>query len=296
MKRQAPLLSVLLAVFPVVVAAQEPAPSPAPAEPPAAAAPAPAPAAAILTGPLKVAVFYPPDAAVDVRRSQLFVWSLRAELQKLDGVELAAEAAPEPEDAATCPENRSCLAKLARALGADVVVLARTTRLGARRMLSLKRLHIESGEVAQGAADRMKREVEETRPDLVVWQVGTNDALRHVGIDRFVSCLKTTLAWLAENKIDVVLIDPQYVERLAKDQQYLSIVDSIAEVAREKQVLLVHRYDAMADLSREHPSTSYLAGDRFHLNDLGYRCMAEYAARAIVAGILQADIENAPIR
>ena len=37
-----------------------------------------------------------------------------------------------------------------------------------------------AGEVAQGAADRMKQEVEEMKPDLVVWQVGTNDALRHV--------------------------------------------------------------------------------------------------------------------
>ena len=42
-----------------------------------------------------------------------------------------------------------------------------------------------SGEVAQGAADRMKKEVEETKPDLVVWQVGTNDALRHVSLDKF---------------------------------------------------------------------------------------------------------------
>jgi lysophospholipase L1-like esterase len=54
-----------------------------------------------------------------------------------------------------------------------------------------------SGEVAQGAADRMKKEVEETKPDLVVWQVGTNDALRHVSLDKFKNCIKTTLAWLA---------------------------------------------------------------------------------------------------
>lgn len=153
-----------------------------------------------------------------------------------------------------------------------------------------------SGEIAEDAADRMKTEIAELKPDLVVWQVGTNDALARIDEEDFADQLRSTLDWLAEHKIDVVLIDPQYVERLAKDQQYLSIVDSIAEVAREKQVLLVHRYDAMADLSREHPTTSYLAGDRFHLNDLGYRCMAEYAARAIVAGILQADIENAPIR
>jgi acyl-CoA thioesterase I len=66
-------------------------------------------------------------------------------------------------------------------------------------------------------ADRMKREIEEVKPDLVVWQVGTNDALRHVDLERFKSCLRTTLAWLAQNKIDVVLIDPQYGNQLVKD-------------------------------------------------------------------------------
>src|SRR5262245_11769693 len=48
--------------------------------------------------------------------------------------------------------------------------------------------HGLSGEVAQGAADRMKREVEEANPDLVIWQLGTNDALRHVAIDGFKNC------------------------------------------------------------------------------------------------------------
>ena len=89
-----------------------------------------------------------------------------------------------------------------------------------------------SGEVAQGAADRMRHEVEETRPDLVVWQVGTNDALRHVSIDRFKGCLKTTLAWLKENKIDVVLVDPQYGNVLSKDEYYEKVVAAVAEVAR----------------------------------------------------------------
>ena len=48
----------------------------------------------------------------------------------------------------------------------------------------------------------------------------------------------------------------------------------------------------MADLARQHPGLTYHAGDKFHLNDLGYKCMAEYAARAIVAGITQANTER----
>jgi acyl-CoA thioesterase I len=149
-----------------------------------------------------------------------------------------------------------------------------------------------SGEVAQGAADRMKREVEETRPDLVVWQVGTNDAIRHVSIESFKACLKKTLAWLAENRIDVVLIDPQYGAVLTKDEYYERVVTAIAEVAREARVLLVDRFEAMRELQRDRGDTFYLSSDNLHLNDRGHRCMAEQLARAIVGGLLQADAES----
>lgn len=151
-----------------------------------------------------------------------------------------------------------------------------------------------SGEVAEGASERMKLEIAEQRPDLVVWQVGTNDAMARVGVETFAAELHETLRWLATNKIDVVLIDPQYVERLSQDASYTGIVETIAKVAAEERVLLVNRFDAMADLARQKGNGTYLARDQFHLNDLGYRCMAEYAARAIVAGILNADAEQAP--
>jgi len=108
-----------------------------------------------------------------------------------------------------------------------------------------------SGEEAQGAADRMRKEVEDAKPDLVVWQVGTNDALRHVELDKFKTCLKTTLAWLAAAGIDVVLVNPQYGESLVKDAYYEQVVAAIADVARQAGVLLVDRFDAMRELQRE---------------------------------------------
>ena len=148
----------------------------------------------------------------------------------------------------------------------------------------------KGGEVAQGAADRMKREVEEVKPDLVVWQVGTNDALRHVDLERFKSCLRTTLAWLAQNKFDVILVDPQYGNQLVKDSYYEKVVAAIAEVASEARVLLVDRFETMRELQRERGNI-YLSSDNLHLNDTGHRCMAEQLARSIVAGLLQADAE-----
>lgn len=149
-----------------------------------------------------------------------------------------------------------------------------------------------SGEVAEGTASRIKTEVAENKPDLVVWQVGTNDGVSRIGEEHFTNCLHTTLDWLAKNGVDVILINPQYVDRLASDDHYTQIVKIIDDVAREKRVLVVDRYKAMADLARQNGNNTYLASDRFHLNDLGYRCMAEYSARAIVSGILLADVEQ----
>jgi acyl-CoA thioesterase I len=149
-----------------------------------------------------------------------------------------------------------------------------------------------NGEVAHQAADRIRDEVATLKPDLVVWQVGTNDALARVDIDDFADRLAATLDWLARHRIDVVLIDPQYIDKMADDSSYLAIVERIAVVARSKRVLLVHRYMAMADLAHRSGTATIMSPDKLHLNDLGYRCMAEYAARTIIAGILQADTDK----
>jgi lysophospholipase L1-like esterase len=148
--------------------------------------------------------------------------------------------------------------------------------------------HGLSGEVAQGAADRMKREVEEVKPDLVIWQVGTNDALRHVALDSFKNCLKKTLTWLKEQHLDVILINPQYGDALVKDAYYEEVVAAIAEIARDAQILLVDRFDTMRKLQHEQGDRFYLSADNLHMNDEGYRCLAEQLATTIIGALPQA--------
>jgi acyl-CoA thioesterase I len=147
--------------------------------------------------------------------------------------------------------------------------------------------HGLGGEVAQGAADRMKREVEEVKPDLVIWQVGTNDAFRHVAIDSFKNCLRKTLAWLKEQRVDVILINPQYGDQLIKDAYYEDMVNAIAEVARDADVLLVDRFQLMRKLQREHGDRLYLSADNLHMNDEGYRCLAEELTATIIKALPQ---------
>jgi lysophospholipase L1-like esterase len=147
-----------------------------------------------------------------------------------------------------------------------------------------------SGEIAAGAAERMRNTIAEIEPDLVIWQVGTNDALARVDIDSFAQNLDETIKWIVAHRIDVVLVDPQYTASLARDDHYARIVKTIQEVARKDMVPLVLRYEAMRYLSSQPTAGSrYLARDQFHLNDLGYRCMAEHVARAITFALVEPE-------
>jgi acyl-CoA thioesterase I len=145
-----------------------------------------------------------------------------------------------------------------------------------------------SGEIAGGATDRLKDVVVEVEPDLVVWQVGTNDALARVDPETFEDTLNETLKWLQAHKFDVVLVDPQYTASLAEDASYKGIVHVIEDVARKNRVPLVHRYDATRYLA-EHKERAPTLRNQFQLNDLGYRCMAEHVARAVTVSLLQPE-------
>jgi acyl-CoA thioesterase I len=152
--------------------------------------------------------------------------------------------------------------------------------------------HGLSGELAQGAADRMKREVVEVRPDLVIWQVGTNDAMRHVVMDDFKNCINKTIGWLKEQKIDVILINPQYGDTLVKDSYYEEVVTAIGDIARKSQVLLVDRFDAMRKLQHERGSHVDLSDDDLHMNDEGYRRLAEQLAATIIRSLPHQSAAN----
>jgi acyl-CoA thioesterase-1 len=142
-----------------------------------------------------------------------------------------------------------------------------------------------TGEVAEITADRTRSEVAVNKPDLVLWQLGTNDALIRVPPEEFEIEVRDLLQWLKENKIDVVLVGVQYTSRFARDPSYSAIRASLQRVAAEEKVLYVRRYEAMRFISQEHSNLELMAGDNFHLNDLGYRCMAEHVAYALIANL-----------
>lgn len=142
-----------------------------------------------------------------------------------------------------------------------------------------------SGEVAEITAERIKSEVALRKPDLVLWQLGTNDALARIPLPDFEETVRSAIRWLKENRIDVVLVGVQYTSRLARDPSYAAIRESLQKIAAEEKILYVRRYDAMRAILLRRANLQLMAGDNFHLSDLGYHCMAEHIAHAVIVSL-----------
>ncbi|MGO9133806.1 MAG: SGNH/GDSL hydrolase family protein [Methylovirgula sp.] len=142
-----------------------------------------------------------------------------------------------------------------------------------------------AGEMAETTADRIMSEVALSKPDLVLWQLGTNDALSRIPPDDFEATVRETVRWLKAQNIDVVLVGMQYVPRFSRDPAYSAIRQVLRKIAAEEHVLYVRRYEAMLALEQARANEQLMSADQFHLNDLGYRCMAEHVARAVALSL-----------
>ena len=91
----------------------------------------------------------------------------------------------------------------------------------------------------------------------------------------------------------------QYTPRLARDANSMAIRGSLQRAASAENVLYVRRYDAMRFISQTHANLELFLRDNFHLNDLGYQCMAEHVAHAVIVGALsktRGPLEISPFR
>lgn len=141
-----------------------------------------------------------------------------------------------------------------------------------------------SGEVAASAAERMQLLAAMARPNLVLWQVGTNDALARVSPADFEETVRGAIRWLREHQIDVVLVGLQYSSHLAKDPAYVAIRAAVARVAQEEQVLHIRRFNTMQLIAKAQQGDLQSAEEAEALAGSN-SCMAEHIATAVIANL-----------
>lgn len=144
----------------------------------------------------------------------------------------------------------------------------------------------KGGETADETLARLADHVEDTRFDLVIWQVGTNDALRSGdGRTRVREVLHRGLSTIRASGAATLIVDPQYFPKIENSASYAAVVEAISDVAGAEKVALFSRFEMMKvwrDRSLD-DLRSTLADDQFHMNDRGYDCLATRLARDVAA-------------
>jgi lysophospholipase L1-like esterase len=137
------------------------------------------------------------------------------------------------------------------------------------------------------AADMDKRipQVVAARPDLVIWQTGSNDPLKRLPLSRFEALTRRGIAIFRAADADVMLMEPQDCTVLRETPGAWAYRDSMRAIGQELRVPVVRRYDLMHTWLAEGVLThaQLMSGDGLHMTDGGYERLAEEVSREILA-------------
>jgi lysophospholipase L1-like esterase len=140
------------------------------------------------------------------------------------------------------------------------------------------------GEVITDMLRRFDKVVIQAKPDLVLWQLGTNSVLRHKSTNDRGALIRSGIARVRATGADLVLIDPQFAPKVISKPEALPMVALIALTAKQQNVDLFPRFDLM---KRWHDVDhldfkSFVSADGLHMNDWSYACLARGLSTAIV--------------
>ena len=143
-----------------------------------------------------------------------------------------------------------------------------------------------NGEEVGEMLARLETAVIAEKPDLVLWQVGTNSVLRDKAVLPHASLLHEGLVRLKAIGADVVLIDPQYAPKVIAKPNVEAMVSLIATAAKAEHVCIFHRFELMRQwYEADHLSfETFVSADGLHMNDWSYACMA----KGLAVGIAEA--------
>ena len=142
------------------------------------------------------------------------------------------------------------------------------------------------GQDADEMLARLDADVLALRPQLVIWQVGANGAMRGLDPARFKQMVDAGVLRLEQNRADVILMDNQRSPAVLASPQHAQIDQALADIAVKDGARLFARGRLM-ELWQEagHPYAEFLADDGIHHNDRGYACIAQALSSAILGGL-----------
>jgi acyl-CoA thioesterase I len=139
------------------------------------------------------------------------------------------------------------------------------------------------GEIAADMVKRFDKDVFSERPDLVIWQVGSNGILKDLAIPEYAVVVRDGIEQLKQAGIDVLLMDLQFAPKILAHPHVAEMQRALASIAAEENVPVFHRWATMEHWISSGQLTfrKMLSKDGLHMNDLSYACVGRLLAESI---------------
>jgi lysophospholipase L1-like esterase len=148
----------------------------------------------------------------------------------------------------------------------------------------------EGGEDAPEMMKRLQTSVLDMKPDLVIWQVGTNAVLRNLDPADTAKLVEEGIARIQAAEADLVLVDPQYSPRVNERGENASkMIKLLGKVAELRHVGFFPRFEVMRDWHERQaiPIDNFVISDGLHMTDWGYACFAQLLGDDIIRSVGQ---------
>jgi hypothetical protein len=200
-----------------------------------------------------------PHTAAAIDRKHVSVVVIGSASSSLPGAEGATKAYP-----ARLQES------LARRLGGDVSVkvVART----------------KARETASEMVKTLRQLLGDEKPDLVIWQTGTVDAMLGVDPDEFQTALGTGLDVLRTGNADAVFVNMQYSPRTDSMISLGAYVDAMRFVALQREIPLFDRLGVMKNWNEMGVFDLSTATKKIDVAEKVHDCIGRMLGRLVVDG------------
>ena len=131
---------------------------------------------------------------------------------------------------------------------------------------------------------RLEPDVLAAKPDLVIWQFGTNAILHDIDYDDFDRTAQEGIDRMRAAGIEILLMDLQYSPRVIEVPAHLRMLEHFDALGARNHLPVFHRYAVMKHWAEEMGTdyVSMISSDGLHMNDRSYACLGERLADAIV--------------
>jgi acyl-CoA thioesterase I len=139
------------------------------------------------------------------------------------------------------------------------------------------------GDTAATMKERFKRDAIDPKPDLIIWQTGTNSALGGGNVERFTADVLEGIRMARKKNIEIMLMGPQYAPRFESVANRMSFMDHLRTIATQERVPMFPRYEVMKHWiqSGQFTTRTMINPDGLHLTDSSYGCLGWLVARMI---------------